>query len=259
LLVPVIGFMFLMMLINAPRLFATGWDSFWLHWDRVGPQFAHGQSARGLMSILQMVVLVLPAAGLLYTTARVVERVGSGGWHWSAGSALRRGSLVAGAGAAAALAAFLLWPNHDYRPIQPGERGTLAGAFKQIANVPSGRASLTAQRAQQLGGAPTERQLQRDGRKRAPVSSQPASSKGRANATQQQSPAGSPQASPQPQDTSTTPQQAPAAGQTQPQDTSTTPQQAPPPAQAQTTDTQPQQAPPTMNGSGQTTTPQPTP
>jgi putative peptide zinc metalloprotease protein len=58
-LVPVIAFIFLMMLINAPRVLATGWDSFWLHWDQVGPRFEAGQAALGAMSVFQMIVLVL--------------------------------------------------------------------------------------------------------------------------------------------------------------------------------------------------------
>jgi putative peptide zinc metalloprotease protein len=165
-LVPVIAFMFLMLLINAPRVFATGWDSFWAHWDRVGPDFSSGATARGALTVFQMLILVLPAAGIVYTTTRVAKRFGTLGWRWSDGSPARRTALMAGAGAAAALAAFLLWPHSDYRPIQPGERGTLVGAIRQLAAVPSGRAALTPQRAAELGGAPSERQLQREGRSR---------------------------------------------------------------------------------------------
>jgi putative peptide zinc metalloprotease protein len=168
-LVPVIGFMFLVMLMNAPRVMATGWDSFWLHWDRLGPQFSGGDAAHGLMSIFQMLVLVLPAAGIVYTTTRVTHRFGAIGWKWSERNPFRRGSLVAGTVAAAGLAAFFLWPHGAYKPIQPGERGTLAGAFRQLADMPSGRPALTPQREQQLGGAPSERQLQRDGRPRRPA------------------------------------------------------------------------------------------
>jgi putative peptide zinc metalloprotease protein len=165
-LVPVIAFIFLMMLINAPRVFATGWDSFWLHWDRVGPDFSAGQAGRGVMSVLQMVVLVLPAAGIVYSTGRVGHRAGSFGWRWSDGSPRRRTALLAGTAAAIALATFLLWPNGAYRPIQPWEKGTLLGAVRQIKDVPSGRPSLTLEREQELGGAPTERELQRHGHQR---------------------------------------------------------------------------------------------
>jgi putative peptide zinc metalloprotease protein len=254
LLVPVIGFVFLLMLINAPRVFATGWDSFWVHWDGVGPQFAHGQTARGVISIFQMAVLVLPAAGIAYTTARVAKRFGWAGWQWSDGSPVRRGGFVAGVGAAAALATFLLWPNHDYRPIQPGERGTLAGAFKQIAAVPGGRPSLTPQRAQELGGAPT----QREAGKQAPSSpgkssSSSSSTKGKIS----QQPKQSSPTPPNSQAQTTTPDQ-----QTQPQDPTTTqPDQQAQPQDSTTTQpsaTPPQQAAPAPPPTDSTASPQPT-
>jgi putative peptide zinc metalloprotease protein len=165
-LVPVVAFIFLMMLINAPRVFATGWDSFWMHWDEVGPRFAAGQTALGAMSAFQMIVLVLPAAGLMYSTSRIGFRAGRFGWRWSDGSPRRRTALLAGTAAAAALTTFLLWPNGDYRPIQPYERGTLTGAIRQLNDVPSGRPSLTIERERELGGAPSERQLRREGRER---------------------------------------------------------------------------------------------
>jgi hypothetical protein len=165
-LVPVVAFIFLMMLINAPRVFATGWDSFWMHWDQVGPRFAAGQTALGAMSVFQMIVLVLPAAGLMYSTGRIGHRAGRFGWRWSDGSPRRRTALLAGTAAAAALTTFLLWPNGDYRPIQPYERGTLLGGIRQLNDVPSGRPSLTVERERELGGAPSERQLRREGRQR---------------------------------------------------------------------------------------------
>jgi hypothetical protein len=118
------------------------------------------------MTIFQMLVLVLPAAGIVYTTTRVGHRFGTAGWRWSDGSAPRRGGLVLGTVAAVAVAAFFLWPRDTYRPIQPGERGTLAGAVKQLTAAPSGRAALTPERVRQLGGAPTERKLQRDHQRR---------------------------------------------------------------------------------------------
>jgi putative peptide zinc metalloprotease protein len=166
LLVPVIAFVFLMMLINAPRVLATGWDSFWMHWDRVGPHFAAGQTGLAAMSVFQMVVLVLPTAGLAYTTGRVGHRAGRLGWRWSDGSPRRRTVLLAGAATAVGLAAFLLWPHGAYRPIQPYEKGTLLSGVREIKDVPSGRPSLTVERQRELGGAPTERRLQREGHPR---------------------------------------------------------------------------------------------
>ena len=135
-LVPLIGFMFLMMLINAPRVFATGWDSFWVHWDRVAPDFDHGAAAQASMAILQMVVLVLPALGIVYTTSRVAHRFGTLGWHWSAGDPLRRGGLVAGTVVALAASAFLL--------VAP----------RRVPADPAGRARNDPRRGQGARGSP---------------------------------------------------------------------------------------------------------
>jgi putative peptide zinc metalloprotease protein len=251
-LVPVIGFMFLVMLMNAPRVFATGWDSFWVHWDRVGPQFSGGDTAQGLMSIFQMLVLVLPAAGIVYTTTRVSHRFGAMGWKWSEGSPARRGSLAAGTVAAVALAAFFLWPHGEYKPIQPGERGTLAGAFKQFTNVSGGRPSLTPQREQQLGGAPSQRQIQRDGGKRKPAGAATAprtksGTRSAPNATQD------PNATVDPTATDTTPSSSPPPAAAQPQSqpaptaTQTQPASPPPPTGTATQ--------PTTTGTSTTTAP----
>jgi putative peptide zinc metalloprotease protein len=238
-LVPVVAFLFLAMLMNAPRVLATGWDSFWLHWDRVGPQFSGGQMGRGAMTIFQMLVLVLPAAGIVYTTTRVAHRFGTAGWRWSDGSAPRRGALLAGTVAAVALAAFFLWPRDTYRPIQPGERGTLAGAVKQLTAAPTGRAALTPERARQLGGAPSERQLQREGRKRKALP-------GTGPGTHQSGSAAPDPAAPDQQQS------------TQPETTTQpAPAQPPPPAQSQT-QTQPAPAPAptqTQTPTQQSTTP----
>src|SRR5687767_3754130 len=60
---------------------------------------------------------------------------------------LATAALVAGVGA-------LWWPNGDYRPVQPNERGTIQGAVLQLRHIASGRAALTPERQQELGGAP---------------------------------------------------------------------------------------------------------
>jgi putative peptide zinc metalloprotease protein len=269
LLVPVIALVFTLMVINAPRLFATGWDSFWTHYDVVGPAFDRGQTLRGVRALLQMVVLALPAVGFAYTAARVAARGGTGAWRWSAGSAARRAVVAAAGAAVVAAIAYTWWPNGDYRPIQPGERGTLTGAVEQIKDAPSGRASLTPERARQLHGAPTQRQLKRA---QADTKLTPSAKAKQATSTQGSTGATSEQPGPSTDQTQTTP------GTTDPQadpgtttpsdqsqgsdpsatdpsttdpsttDPSTTGQQPSDP-----TTTAPQQSPPPNDGSTQTT------
>jgi putative peptide zinc metalloprotease protein len=152
--VPAIGLLFLLMLVHAPRAFATGYDSFALHYARVGPDFSRGATGRGILDMFEMVMLVLPLTGMVYTTARVGKRAGVGAWNWSSVQPARRGSLVLGTAGAAAAVAFLWWPHGEYRPIQPGEKGTLVSAFRGLRQIPSGHGALTPGRARQLGGAP---------------------------------------------------------------------------------------------------------
>jgi hypothetical protein len=50
--------------------------------------------------------------------------------------------------------AFIWWPNGDYRPIQPGEKGTLASGVSSFKDIGTGRPSLTVEREAELKGAP---------------------------------------------------------------------------------------------------------
>src|SRR3954451_4998150 len=156
-LVPVVALLFALMLVHAPRVFATAWDSLALRWDRV----AHEAGAARATDVVQMVVLVLPCLGMLYTAGRAGGRAGRGAWRWSDGSTVRRAPLLVGTATAVAFVGFLWWPRGDYRPIQPGERGTIVAGVKNLGQVPSGRAALTVRREIELGGAPTERQRAR--------------------------------------------------------------------------------------------------
>jgi putative peptide zinc metalloprotease protein len=264
LLVPLLALMFTLMVINAPRLFATGWDSFWTHYDKVGPAFDSGQALRGVQAGLQMVVLALPGIGFAYTAARIAARGGTGAWRWSAGSPVRRAGVTLAGAAVVGAIAFTWWPNGEYRPIQPGERGTITGGLMQLSRFSSGRASLTPERQRQLGGAPTQRQLSKPSGGAKPQTTPGAKRKSATRgsigaASQKPAPAGTapaggqaqttPQASAQPaspQPGTTTP--APAQDQQQtPTDPSAT--SAPPPDQSST---QPQQPPPAGTSSGGT-------
>jgi putative peptide zinc metalloprotease protein len=157
LLVPVLLFVFAMMLLHAPRVFATAYDSLGLRWDRVTAAFGAGQPGTGLGNLLQCAALALPGLGMIVSTGRVGKRVGAGAMNWSAGSAFRRAIVLGGTAASVALAAYTWWPNGDYRPIQKNERGTVQGGVDSFSAIPSGRPSLTPQRARQLHGAPFER------------------------------------------------------------------------------------------------------
>jgi putative peptide zinc metalloprotease protein len=160
--VPLIAVLFVVMLIHAPRAFATGYDSFAVHLSRVGPEFSDGRAGKGILDIVEMLVLALPLMGMLYTVGRVGRQVGAGAWSWSADHPLRRGGLAIATAAAAGLVAFVWWPHGEYRPIQPGEKGTVVSAVRSLPDVPSGRAALTPERRRELGGAPFRHETQTD-------------------------------------------------------------------------------------------------
>ena len=58
-------------------------------------------------------------------------------------------------GLAGALA-FTWWPNGEYRPIQPGERGTVTDAIEAVESVGTGRPGLTPETEEELDGAPSQ-------------------------------------------------------------------------------------------------------
>jgi putative peptide zinc metalloprotease protein len=155
LLVPVLLFVFGSILMNAPRIFATAYDSLLVHYDEARAAFHEGQTSQGVLSSVQMATLALPALGMALSTSRAGTKAFQGGWRWSEGAPMRRFGLISGTAAVIALLGFVWYPNGEYKPIQRGERGTVQGAVAQFGQMPTGRPSLTPDREQQLGGAPT--------------------------------------------------------------------------------------------------------
>ena len=152
-LVPVLLAVFGMLIFNAPRMVATAWDSLGLQWDRV----QEGGALNVLAGTVQSLALILPLLGIAYTSLRVAQRIVQGAWSWSDGAPVRRTLVVASSAAIAAGGAYVLYPNGEYRPIQPSERGTVQGGVAQLSQVRTGRPALTEEREEELGGAPTVR------------------------------------------------------------------------------------------------------
>jgi len=152
-LIPVLLFVFGVMIFNAPRMISTAWDSLLVQKDRI----ADGSGLEIVAGTIQSIALVLPLGGMTYTFGKGSKRLAAGAWSWSDGAPLRRALVVVSAVTIAAVGGYVLLPNGDYRPIQPRERGTVQGAFKQFGEVPSGRPGLTEERERELGGAPSKR------------------------------------------------------------------------------------------------------
>jgi putative peptide zinc metalloprotease protein len=152
--VPLLLFMFGMMVINAPRIMSTAYDSFISQYHKVDHAFNGGSALTGTIGIVQMVILVLPALALVATFWLLLRRITTGVWTRTEGKPAARGAFLVVTAAVLAFVGYLWWPNGEYRPVQPGEKGTVQGAVKQFEQIDTGRPSLTAQRQQELGGAP---------------------------------------------------------------------------------------------------------
>jgi putative peptide zinc metalloprotease protein len=154
-LIPILAFTFGLMIFNLPRMFATAWDSFFVQLEKI----TDGSGLTSVVGVIQLIALVLPLAGISYTITRATGRIVGGAWSWAEGAALRQALVLAVAFVAGGVATYVLIPNGDYRPIQPGERGTLQGGVRQFASVTGGRPGLTPEREEELGGAPAVRDV----------------------------------------------------------------------------------------------------
>ena len=154
--VPLLLFLFGLMLINAPRVFSTAYDSFLVQYHKVQHAFDGGSALTGVIGIVQMLILILPALGIVATVWLVVKRSTGAVWTRTEGKPAARLAFVTLLAGIAAFFGYLWWPNGEYRPIQPGEKGTLQGAVQQLAKVPTGRPALPQERARDLGGAPLQ-------------------------------------------------------------------------------------------------------
>jgi putative peptide zinc metalloprotease protein len=152
--IPILLYLFGMMVIVAPRVFATGWDSLLIYHEKASNAFANGEAITGIIDSLQMALLVLPATGIALMFLRVGRRLGAAAWSWSEGNAAARAGLISTTAAAVSFALFIWWPNGDYQPIQPGETATVQDSITTLSKVYTGRPALTVEHERELGGVP---------------------------------------------------------------------------------------------------------
>lgn len=157
-LVPALLGILVLMVMHAPRVFATAADSAGVQWDKVSHGVADGGNFMvGMGALLQLIALLAPCVGAVVTTVRISRRIGKGAASWAEGSRSRHGLVYVAGAAILGFIAFTWWPNGEYRPIQPGERGTLQAGFRSFAEVGGGRPALSSDRRAELGDAPTVR------------------------------------------------------------------------------------------------------
>jgi putative peptide zinc metalloprotease protein len=153
-LVPALAFMIGSTLLAAPRMLATAYDSLGLQLDRIR---AGGDAAEVALGGVQMGALLLPLGAMAVSLSRTGRMAARGLLSWSAGGAGRRAAAALATAAVAGGLGYTWWPNGDYQPIRPGERGTIGDAAGLLPAVPGGRPSLTPHWARQLAPVPTVR------------------------------------------------------------------------------------------------------
>ena len=162
-LIPILGGMLIFVLMSAPRIFATTWDSMFVQSDKIGDAFSAGNALAGVAGVVQIVALMLPVAGMGAAFSSLGRRIAVTTWQRTEGNPGARAAATVVAAGALGFLGYLWWPNGEYKPIQPGERGTVQGAVEQLSAIPEGRPALTPDRERELGGAPTERSLRDSG------------------------------------------------------------------------------------------------
>lgn len=156
--IPVLLFLFGMMVISAPRVLSTTWDSLFVQWEKISRALGGGQYAGMAVGAIQAAMLILPVAGMTVTVTNVLKRLGSGMTKlYESRPAWAVGAGIAGV-AAMTFAVFVLWPNGEYWPIQREENWTFGDGIEVAKEIDTGRPSLTKEAAKELGGAPTQAQ-----------------------------------------------------------------------------------------------------
>jgi hypothetical protein len=154
--VPLLILEMLILLIHLPRILGTSWDSAHLLAGASGHAFGHGQVLNGLSDGLQILVLAIPVTGILLALFQLCRKGSAWLWRITRGHPFRRVLAVAGMGACVALLLLAWLPGRNYRPIQPGERGTQGEGFHALFSLVGGPGPLYSEQAalrQQGGGA----------------------------------------------------------------------------------------------------------
>lgn len=138
-LLPVLGGELLLILMNLPRVFGTGYTTARQLASAVGKQASHGQLLGVTTNVLELLFLVIPLVGIVLILLRSGRAlVGAGARLTAERPLLRAGAIVAGAAAVGLLAYAWIPPSH-YQPIGPHDRGTLtqtSAVARQLVSDP---------------------------------------------------------------------------------------------------------------------------
>jgi putative peptide zinc metalloprotease protein len=92
--IPALLCLLAVLLVSAPRLYATAWDSFFVHYDQLRDAFGDSRMVEVVAGLLQILLLVIPVAGVTLTFALVGKGFSGALWKWSGGKPILRICLV---------------------------------------------------------------------------------------------------------------------------------------------------------------------
>ena len=156
-LAPLVVLLLAWLVIGAPRLFATIFDSLRMHADRAGAAAGDADWAAAALGGLQVIALTLPCAAISLTFGRLGRLLSRGVRRWAGKSRRRTVVAVTGAAVAAAFVVATWWPDGDYRPLRPEDRGTVGEIVSGPQRVPGGDPVLTATGEPTRGSLPAAR------------------------------------------------------------------------------------------------------
>ncbi|MBW4718074.1 hypothetical protein [Saccharothrix obliqua] len=135
--VPLLLFATALMVLAFPRVVATAWQGVGARWGSASAALAGGDVALLLVHVLGIAAIALPVLGIGLLLARLVRRVCVRAWRAGEGRPGRRALVVLCGLAVVAGLLWAWWPRPDrYRPIEPGERGTVTEAVRDVAEQP---------------------------------------------------------------------------------------------------------------------------
>ena len=134
--IPLLAFELLVVLIHLPRILATAGSSADQLWQRASHAIDTGNLLGAFADGVQLLVLAIPIIGIFLMLWRFAKQIAVWGFRHTAGRPVARaGAVVVGAGCLTLLV--MAWlPKHNYRQIQPQERGTVGEGVVAVNYLP---------------------------------------------------------------------------------------------------------------------------
>ena len=200
--IPLVVGLTVWVILGAPRLFATVFDSLAAHASDAAGAARDGEWATALLRGLESAGLMLPVLAMSLTAWRLVGLAAALVHRWTGGEPRRRAFAVAGAATALAFVGASWWPDGDYVPLRPGEKGTVTEVFTSPMQVAAaGYAAPSTRTVSRPTTAKTREPAATESRRRAAAQPEPS----REQPSRQEAPAAgaTPQASPTAEPSST--------------------------------------------------------